>query len=185
MSSAVANYSGKLLVSHPRRRNLYLGQSVVLVVEHTPLGSWGIQINYQHSNQISLGTIIQNQGLWSDLDYPVYFGGQYHHQRCFILHSSDWTCSSTIKINKDLCLSGDMYILSALSEGEGPKRIRPVIGLHQWSAGELDNEIQDNIDFGWLITSPDLKLVFDREGKDQWDRALNQATKTLVDGLLF
>lgn len=163
------------------RRNLYLRHAVILVVEHTVKGSWGIQINFPHTSASNLGSIIQNQGLWSDLEQPVYFGGQHHVQRCFILHSNDWSSETTLSITDDISLSGDMYILSAISAGQGPKYIRPVIGLHQWGAGELDTEIQQSADSGWLVCNPSIRLIFDYEGDTQWQKVLAQATKSIVD----
>jgi len=174
---------GQLLAAHPKRSNLYLSRAVVLVVEHSVLGAWGLQINFQHSRVENLGQILENQGLVSGLDVPVYFGGQYHHNRCFILHSSDWSCETTMKVTEDLYISADMYILSALAEGDGPKLIRPIVGLHQWRRGELDMEISEDIDHGWLQCDSTVSMVFDLEGDEQWQQVLDHATRNRVNEL--
>lgn len=178
------NYQGKILAAHPKRVNLYLHHGVVLVVEHSQLGAWGLQINFQHSGIDNLGSIINNQGIWSDLDHPVYFGGQFHHNRCFILHSNDWSSETTMKITPELYLSADLYILSALADGQGPRRIRPIVGLHQWSKGELDREVDQNQDHGWLIGTPDCDMIFEQERDQQWQSVLDQATRNIVNLLL-
>lgn len=179
------NYQGQLLAAPPRRRNLYLRHSVVLVAEHTPSGAWGLQINFAHSHVENLGQIILNQGIdCGDLPYPVYFGGQHHHNRCFILHSNDWSSETTMKITDEIYLSADLFILSALADHQGPREIRAIVGLHQWNRLELDQEIDQDLDYGWLACRADPQLIFQQSGEEQWESAVTLATRSRVDEFL-
>lgn len=177
------NYRGQLLAAHPKRPHDYLKESVVIVVDSQELGSWGLQINWPHRGPISLSSILENQGMWTDSDCEVYYGGQYNLTRCFLLHSLDWNSSTTIPITENLGITGDLSILAAIVGDQGPEKFRPIIGCHRWGANELQQEIsgQSGIDNSWIIQAATPELVFDYQGQDQWTAVIAEYQIRAID----
>lgn len=177
------NYRGKLLAAHPKRAQQYLKKSVIIVAESHELGSWGLQINWPHQGPISFSTIIENQGMWIDFDGPVYFGGQYNLTRCFLLHSLDWSSTTTVPLTEQLGITGDLSVLSAIVANQGPEKYRPIIGCHRWGANELQQEVtnQAPIEDSWLVVNATDDLVFGTNEQNQWDAVLSNYMKSAIN----
>ena len=60
-------------------------------------------------------------------------------------------------------------MLRAIAEGHGPSRRVLALGYAGWSAGQLDQEIQNN---GWLVAPADPDIVFGRDNEAKWLSAL-------------
>lgn len=177
------NYRGKLLAAHPKRQQEYLKKSVMIVAEDHELGSWGLQINWPHRGPISFSTIIENQGMWINFDCSVFFGGQYNLTRCFLLHTLDWSSATTVPLTEDLGMTGDLSVLAAIVENQGPEKYRPIIGAHKWGANELQQELSSSADIedSWLIVNPTIDLIFGYQEKEQWQAVISACGQTLIN----
>lgn len=177
------NYRGKLLAAHPKRTQEYLRQSVIIISEYHELGSWGLQLNWPHRGPISFSTIIENQGMWINFDHPVYFGGQYNLTRCFLLHSLDWSSTTTIPLTDQLGITGDLSVLAAIVDNQGPEKYRPIIGAHKWGANELQQELtnQTGVEDSWLVVDATADLVFNYQEKEQWQTVISVCGQSLID----
>ena len=51
----------------------------------------------------------------------------------------------------------------------GPRLSRLTLGYAGWGAGQLENEIKENV---WLTCDPDEALIFDDDFSRKWNRAL-------------
>jgi len=177
------NYRGKLLVAHPKRSQQYLSKSVIIVIDYQELGSWGLQLNWPHRGPISFSTIIENQGMWSDVDCPVFYGGQYNLTRCFLLHSLDWSSTTTVPLTEELGITGDLSVLSAIVANQGPERYRTIIGCHRWGASELQQELngKSDIEDSWLMINPDSDFIFNYQEEDQWKLAIGMYGQSKIN----
>ena len=61
------------------------------------------------------------------------------------------------------------FVLRAIAQGTGPRRALLALGYAGWSAGQLDQEIQNN---AWLSVDPDDALLFDADLDTKWHRAI-------------
>ena len=69
-----------------------------------------------------------------------------------------------------MALTATRDVLEALAEAGGrPRRALLALGYAGWGAGQLENEIRENV---WLICEPDENLVFDQDHRSKWSRAL-------------
>jgi putative transcriptional regulator len=97
-------------------------------------------------------------------------GGPVETGRGFVLHSSDFFIdNSTLTIDDAVSLTATVDILRAIARGDGPQQAVLALGYAGWSAGQLENEIQQN---GWLNVPADPSLLFDRDVESKWGRAV-------------
>jgi putative transcriptional regulator len=160
---------------------------VILIFKHEKSGALGLQLNKPFTNGASLNSVMENLGMDSTfVEDPLYYGGENNGNRVYIVHTLDWYTSSTLKFNDTIGLSGDLSILTALSQGEGPSQYRAMAGYNLWSAGELESEINssDNIALSWSQIPATNELVFEFDGQNQWKNVITEASKLQVSSWL-
>jgi putative transcriptional regulator len=117
----------------------------------------------------------------------IYVGGPVEPTRVHVIHTLDWASSSTLKITNDLGITGDVSVLAAISQGQGPKLYRAGVGLAVWSAGQLEGE-QSGIEpwtpaHRWLVADATVDLCLTGAGEEQWQRAIDHCVSQRVSSL--
>ena len=133
--------------------------SVTYICEHNNDGAMGIIVN--RPLDLSLSDIID----WEELDgdeavgeTPVFAGGPVGLERGFVLHqrgSADW--QSTIQVTEEIAMTVSRDILAALARGEGPENFLIALGYAGWGAGQLEQELIDNV---WLTAPATADILF-------------------------
>lgn len=171
-----ASLNGRLLIAMPHMQDARFQRSVVYICFHNAEGAFGLVIN-KPMEKLTFPSLLEQlsitpsvQGAKTLLDQPILLGGPVETGRGFVLHSSDYTCeSATLRVSDDVCLTGTMDALRAMTEHSPPRRALFALGYAGWSAGQLESEIQAN---GWLHCDADLDLVFDNDLESKYARAL-------------
>ena len=101
----------------------------------------------------------------------VMSGGPVEKARGFILHSNDFKQEDTIEIDSSFSVTGTVDALKAVATGDGPEKMIFALGYAGWSAGQLDDEMQQN---AWLIVDPDQDLIFGSAPDDLWAMAVKK-----------
>ncbi|MGB7286805.1 MAG: YqgE/AlgH family protein, partial [Salaquimonas sp.] len=96
-------------------------------------------------------------------------GGPVEPGRGFVLHSPDYTSSSTLKVNDEVCLTATLEILRDLALGRGPESFFIALGYSGWSAGQLEDEIASN---GWLTCTHDAAIIYDRDNSSKYSKIM-------------
>lgn len=178
------NYKGYLLASHPRRQEPILRRSVQLILDHDKTGAIGLQINKPFTNDITFQTVMQNVGLHTDYDQPLYNGGTESTNRIHVIHSLDWYTANTTKVTDKIGVSHDVSILAAIAKHEGPEYFRVVAGFTRWLPGHLEGEILGEepwaITSTWSFVPAEVETVFGNDDIDQWHRVIADASKIQV-----
>ena len=179
------NYQGFLLAAHPRRQEPLLRRGVVLVIEHDKTGAIGLQLNKPYTNDINFQTVMDNVGLTSPYEQPLYNGGPSATNRIHVIHSLDWYSPSTVKVTDKIGVSHDVSILSAIAHNEGPEYFRVAAGFTRWLPGHLEGEIAGEapwtINHTWSFTPADCETVFELDDIDQWHRVISESSRIQVD----
>jgi putative transcriptional regulator len=169
------NLAGHILISQPKCEDPYFSKGVVIVGKHGPQGSWGLMVNKPASN-ITLDNITRSVGIMCNKQDKVYTGGPVDTTRVYILHSLDWQTSSTIDITSDIGITGDMSILAAISQNQGPALFRACIGMASWGPGQLDAEFKGEAPWKsqnrWLDAPATIEAVFNLNEDEQWQRCI-------------
>jgi putative AlgH/UPF0301 family transcriptional regulator len=178
------NYKGFLLAAHPKREDSLLRKSTVLILDHDKGGAIGLQINKPFTNDISFHTVMQNVGLHTAHDRPLYSGGQESTNRIHVIHSLDWYTGNTTKITDNIGVSHDVSVLAAISKDEGPEYFRVVAGFTRWLPGHLEGEILGEepwtINHTWSFAPAEIDTVFGLDDVEQWHRVISESSKIQV-----
>jgi len=178
------NYRGYLLAAHPKRPDPYSRRGVMLILDHDSTGAIGLQINKPFSNDVSFDIVMQNVGLHTDRDQPLYNGGPEATNRIHVIHSMDWFSPTTIKLSDTIGVSNDMSVLAAISENAGPENFRVVAGYTKWLPGHLEGEIAGeapwSINHIWTFIPPDPEILFGLDDIDQWHKIIAESGRLQI-----
>ncbi len=163
---------GSFLVSTPLMPDPRFEGQVIYICSHGVDGTVGVAINRPDPG-LTLAQIMSEMNLnipVADLP-PVYIGGPVSLEAAFILYRSEHKLDTGMYIDNDITLTRDKEMLTAISEGNGPKDYLFVLGYAGWGPGQLEEELHDN---GWLVLPGDNKIIFDLPDEDKWKAAAEQ-----------
>ena len=167
------NYlTGRLLLAMPGMGDPRFHKAVIYLCAHDDKGAMGLVINHILPS-IDLSQLLEQLNIKPEdnkaPDTPVMSGGPVETARGFVLHGNDFEQSDTITIDDDFRVTGTIDALRAIAQGEGPDQMLFILGYAGWSAGQLDEEIQQN---AWLVIDADSALIFDTSAETKWDQAI-------------
>ncbi|MCV6547810.1 MAG: YqgE/AlgH family protein [Cohaesibacter sp.] len=175
-----SNLEGQFLVAMPSVKGPHFERSVVYICSHDAQGAMGLVVN-QVSNQITFPDLLKQIDILGEsagaisLPAParkmqVLDGGPVDQGRGFVLHSGDYVLKdSTLEVANDICLTATIEILRDLAEGTGPSSALLTLGYAGWSAGQLEEEMQNN---SWLTCQAEPNILFKCAPEDLYDRSL-------------
>lgn len=146
-------------------------RAVILICAHDDNGAMGLQINQplpglnfpQMLDQLNIHGPESNHSGVSDI--LVLGGGPVENTRGFLLHDYKFRHNETIPVTDDIAVTGTIDALRDVAVGKGPKKMVFVLGYSGWTAGQLDQEIQENV---WLVMDADRDVVFTVPVEDKW-----------------
>ena len=176
---------GKLLVAPPGMPDPRFAKTVVFIWKHDVSGASGVMINkrcqrptFEHVCQA--GRITRNQ----QVNPPVYYGGPILSNVVGVLHSTEYKLKTTNSpLNGNVGFTLDRKILEDVAMGGGPKNKLVTLGMANWDAGQLEEELEHprNPAMSWLIMDYDEKTVFGQLDSDKpeaiWEECVSTAIK--------
>ncbi|NKB46601.1 MAG: YqgE/AlgH family protein [Legionellales bacterium] len=163
-----------LLIAMPSLQDPNFNQTVIYVCEHSSKGAIGIVIN--RPTDLSLDYIFGQMDIKVAYEpanhIPVMQGGPIQTERGFILHNPTKAYRSSLKTypkeQEGLAVTTSQDILEELAMGKGPKEILVALGYAGWEAGQLEEEMIQNV---WLscTTAPD--IIFNTPFDKRWEAA--------------
>lgn len=169
--------NGQFLLAMPGMEDSRFARSVIYICAHSENGAMGLIINRAQEMEfaeilVQLGVLDEQQVIMMPdrtRDFLVRNGGPVEVRRGFVLHSDDYLTDSTMPVAEELCLTGTVDILRAISGGRGPRKALMTLGYSGWASGQLENEIANN---GWLTCQAPHDLLFDPNIDSTYDRLL-------------
>ena len=178
--------TGNLLIAPPSVKGSFWYKTVVIVTEHHSSGSMGLVLNKR--SQMTVNEFASQLGFHMDVPGFLYLGGPINVKNLSFLHTPDWTCSNTMRINQDICISSAEEILPRLALGDRPKQWRMFLGVCGWSPNQLISEIKGTPPFdesvSWCTAKSDLDMVFGTDLKDQWMQTLERSGQEFAQNIL-
>ena len=156
-----ASLRNQFLIATPTLEEGIFKSSVTYICEHDEDGAMGIIINrpsdLKFNDLVKEFEAIESSELNTQ---PVMVGGPVGLERGFVLHQTpantiEWL--STLQISNEIALTGSKDILTALGEGQGPKKFLFVLGYAGWGAGQLEQELMEN---DWLTSPATPEILF-------------------------
>ncbi|HZF33713.1 MAG TPA: YqgE/AlgH family protein [Candidatus Angelobacter sp.] len=165
--------TGQLLVAMPQMRDPRFARSVIYMCAHSADGAMGLVVN-RRVGSITFDDLLQQLNIGPNKrndEIRVHFGGPVEQGRGFVLHSSDYLQTGSLRVDDQVALTATLDILKEMAAGGGPRKSLLALGYAGWGPGQLDAEIQAN---GWLSVSSDEALVFDADLEHKWERAIGK-----------
>lgn len=166
-----ANLAPGLLLAMPQLSDPNFSRAVVLMIEHSAQGSFGLVIN--HPSPIKASELLDSLEMkWRGEDSAVVWaGGPVSPSTGWVLHEPMFVAPSgqgTIAITSDISLSTSPDRLRTIAE-QPPRNIRLLLGYSGWGPGQLESEMARG---AWLHASAEPELVFDTPADDIWESAM-------------
>jgi putative transcriptional regulator len=181
------NLVGNLLISPPAVKNSFWQKTVIMVTEDHAHGTVGVVIN-KRSN-ISVVDFARQMGFVVDLPGFVYIGGPVNSKNLSFLHTNDWSCNNTLRINDSFSLSSSHDMIARMAAGDLPERWRIILGVAGWAPGQLKGEIEGIAPFkhenSWCTTASNIELVFGNDHNDQWCNAIDQSAQEFAQNIFL
>lgn len=179
------NIVGNLIIAPPSVKGNIWYKTVIMIVEHLSHGSIGMIINKK--SDITINELGNRLGI--DIDIPgfIYNGGPVNQNSISLIHTNDWSCSNTLRINDTFSISSAKDVLERLAKNDCPCQWRLFYGMCGWAPNQLLSEIKGtppySHDTSWCTTSSDLNLVFNKDNKEQWISSLNKSAEDFAKSI--
>lgn len=160
-----------ILVAMPRLDDPNFSHTLTLICDHDDHGALGIVVN--RPAKITLKKLLDYLDIPNHSAHfsqtPIFLGGPVHKDRGFVLHRPLGAWDSSITIAGDLALTSSRDILEAIVQGEaGPTDALVILGYAGWGAGQLEQELADNI---WLTLPAEESILFETPPESRWHAA--------------
>jgi putative transcriptional regulator len=165
-------FSGQLLIAMPGISDPRFERALILVCAHDDEHAMGLAVN-RPVEGLSVPDLLARLDIKSEIKAPpelVLMGGPVERERGFVLHTADYHSDHSIELGNGYTLTATRDILEAMAQASGhPRRALLALGYAGWGAGQLENEIKENV---WLICDADETLIFGADHAAKWTRAL-------------
>ena len=166
------NLQDQYLLATPSIKDPLFASSLIYICEHNEDGCMGMVIN--HLSDQSLGSIFKQLDIECEdpeiENTPVYIGGPVKLQQGFVLHTASKGWDKSLAIGDNLFLTSSKDLLEEIAHKKGPEKYIVLLGYSGWSAGQLEQELQDN---AWLTSHSDLAITFNENIDQKWQMAFD------------
>ena len=171
-------FSGQLLIAMPGIGDPRFERALILICAHDQEHAMGLAVN-RPVEGLTVPDLLERLGVMSTIELPddlVLMGGPVERERGFVLHTADYQGENSHAVGADqglgVALTATREVLEAVATADGaPARSLLALGYAGWGAGQLENEIKENV---WLTCDADAELIFDHDYEGKWARALGK-----------
>ena len=155
-----------ILIADPFLKDDNFIRSVIFLCSHNEEGSFGLVLNKLFD--FTLNNLVS--GIES-LDIPVFVGGPVALDTIHFLHQYPDLVPDCQQLDENLAWGGDFEtIKSLLISGEiDMHKIKFFIGYSGWSAGQLENEIEEKT---WITSVVTRKIIFNVPTNEIWKQSV-------------
>ncbi len=151
------------LIAMPHLHDAYFNNTVTYLWKHDEEGALGIVVNKPSRMRVS--ELLHEQRLRAADEQlheqlhreRVLSGGPVEKHKGFILHEAGVEWDYTLPLNEAVSLTMSRDILADIAAGKGPQRHLIALGCAGWEAGQLEEEISNNV---WLTVPARPELLF-------------------------
>lgn len=154
---------GRILISDPFEGDDFFERSVVYLCEHSPEGSFGFVLN--NLVEVNLQELSPS---FPSIEISLSTGGPVETESLFFLHALGNKLNLSTQIAENIFIGGDFHQLYQFIEPEHIEKnqIRFFLGYSGWSAGQLEEEIEQN---AWVVADvKDAEEIMKIHQPDAW-----------------
>lgn len=154
------------LIAMPHMADPRFANSLIYLCDHNEEGAMGLVIN--HPSDLHLADILEQLQPAVDrpgkiASFPVYHGGPVQTERGFVLHRGPEQWEASLDLGP-LQLTTSRDILLDMAHGIGPSEALLALGYAGWDAGQLDQELAENM---WLSCPADTHILFELPSEER------------------
>ena len=165
-------FTGQLLIAMPGISDPRFERALILICAHDAEHAMGLAVN-RPVEGLSIPDLLERLDINSEIKAPpdlVVMGGPVERERGFVLHTDDYRGETSLEVGGGLAVTATRDVLEAIAQANGrPRRALLALGYAGWGAGQLENEIKENV---WLTCEADEPLIFGSGHAAKWTRAL-------------
>ena len=156
----MAHYlTGQFLIAMPQMDDSRFRNAVIFMCSHDDDAAMGVVIN-QAMDGLYLDSLAEQIGIgtprfWGET--PVFNGGPVEPSRGLVIHSSEHVLPDSITISDRMAMTSNIKIINEIANGHGPQDFLVTLGHASWTAGQLEQEIRNNV---WLTMPFQRDLLF-------------------------
>lgn len=138
------SYKGKILISTPDISGDIFSRSVVLIIDHSESGAFGLILNKKNSK---MSNRFKN---FFDFEIEVYDGGPVENDKVFFIIKGKKVTENFTEINDEYYLTEDIeLIINAVLQNEiSIQDVKIFSGYSGWSSSQLENEVLQKV---WTV----------------------------------
>lgn len=138
------SYKGKILISTPDISGDIFSRSVVLIIDHSESGAFGLILNKKNSK---MSNRFKN---FFDFEIEVYDGGPVENDKVFFIIKGKKVTENFTEINDEYYLTEDIeLIINAILQNEiSIQDVKIFSGYSGWSSSQLENEVLQKV---WTV----------------------------------
>lgn len=163
------NLKHHFLLAMPGLAGDYFAASLTYVCEHNDDGAMGIIVN--RPSELTLVELLSQVGLKTNrkwVDTQVFEGGPVATERGLVLHTGERQYESSASLGESMYLSTALEVLDAIAQDDGPEQFIVALGYAGWGAGQLEDEVTNNV---WLTIPASLDVLFHPVCEEKLDKA--------------
>ena len=171
-------HQGKLLVARPGMPDVRFRQSVILLVEHSEKGAFGLMMN-RIVQKIPIFALYRSFGIKASGESSqvnIHYGGPVSPDSGFVLHTTEHEFEVAHQLRKNVAISPMKTVLRAMARGKRPKKIVFLVGYAGWGAGQLEREMRRG---DWYTAPADPDILFDDDHESKWSRAMERRFRVM------
>jgi putative transcriptional regulator len=156
---------GQLLIAGPALLDPNFWRTVVLVVEHSDEGAFGLVLN--RVSETTVGEAVPELEELVDSDEPLFIGGPVQPSGVIVLgHLEDPDDAALLAFDDVGVLATES---SALEGSAGLRASRAFVGHTGWGPGQLDSELDRG---DWIVEPAQFEDAFCADPPALWSRVL-------------
>ena len=153
-----------------------IGYTPVLYKEWMSEDNWGLIV--RNIQDIILKDMLNERGFDTIQNDHVYNGGPVNPRAVCMMHTTGWHSSNTMVINDQISITSDDLMIYKFVNGDIPDAYKFVLGSAVWHPRQIVMELQAN---HWLVTELSTHKIFDYEGRELWDMAIEANAKETIE----
>ena len=138
---------GHCLVAMVESQESYFYGTVIYLLEHSQDGAFGFVINRPLNLTLDQLFSPKEVVFLNKVEHPVLEGGPVEQRTVFFLHQGQGYFEHSLPIGENLHLTTSLDLLASEANGRPKDRLLALLGYAGWGAGQLEQEIRENL---WL-----------------------------------
>lgn len=161
--SKLSPMAGRLLIAEPFMFDMYFRRTVVLLIDSSKEGSFGVVLN--KPTFIKIKDVVDS---FPDVDYPLYSGGPVDINNVYFLHRLSKIISDGSPVKDDVTWGGNKQEIIQILESNffDDSQLRVFMGYSSWEPGQLETELKQK---AWVVADFNPEIVFNTEPAKLWN----------------